>query len=280
MVEKKSKIWENISMPQLVKSIADQYRLSYAVPNDHFVWDRVLQNDQSNWETLVSSCNSLGYFVTANGTHIHVYDPYKALLRGLPYVELKSVKGSSGVVSYAPGNILELNGTFGEYTPDGHASTFKYVGIDNSGNLISTETVEDDIDYSGLGEKVVSKYVNTVTRDVTSLEMLKRFAGAEIRKRYPYNVSVYTTGIAEPMPGSIAKIDNYDSYFDGYWLVRSIKHQVSRSNYVTKLSLSTDATSKAPPIRRPVAAFKQPPEPVIDVDTWVAKSSLEDLYVG
>lgn len=279
MVEKKSKIWENISMPQLVKSIADQYQMSYSVPDDYFVWNRVLQNDKSNWEILVETCNALGYFVTANGTHIHVYDPYKVLSRQLPYVELTSVRGARGSVTPIPGRIMELTGTFGEYTPDGHASTFKYVGIDNNGNLISTETLDNDEDFSGLGEKVYSKYVNTVTKDVTSLEMLKRFAGAALRKRYPYNVSVSTIGLAEPMPGSVAKINEYDSYFDGYWLVRSVKHMVTRSNYVTNLSLSSDATNKALPTFRPVGAFKQPPTSILNNEnTWVAQFSMEDIY--
>jgi len=279
MVEKKSKIWENISMPQLVKKIANQYEMSYSVPDDYFVWDRVLQNDKSNWEILVETCNSLGYFVTANGTHIHIYDPYKVLSRQLPYVELTSVRGSKGSVSTIPGRILELTGTFGEYTPNGNSSAFKYVGIDNSGNLISTETLDDVEDFSGLGQRVDSKHIDTVTKDVTSLEMLKRFAGAALRKRYPYNVSVSTIGLAEPMPGSVAKLDEYDSYFDGYWLVRSVKHMVTRSNYVTKLSLSSDSTNGSLPLIRPVGAFKQPPTSVLNnKNTWVAEYAMEDIY--
>lgn len=280
MAEKKNKVWENIPLPQLVKKIADQYDLSYAVPDDYFTWTRILQNNESNWELLVRTCTSLGYFITAHGTNIHVYDPYKVLSRQLPYVELNTVRGLSGAATYAPGNILEFTGTFGEYTPDGHASTYKYVGIDNSGNMITTDGMDDDLTYSGLGEKVSSKFINTITKDVTSLDMLKRFAGAALRNRYPYNATAITTGIAEPVPGSVARVNEYDSNFDGYWIVRKVKHRVTRANYITELTMSTDSLSKALPTVRPVAAFKQPPESALSGDSWVAVRAVEDIYAG
>lgn len=280
MTEKKNKVWENMPFPQLVKNLSEQYGMSYSVPNDYFTWTRILQNNKSNWELLVEVCTSLGYVVTANGTHIHVYDPYKAISRKLPYVELMTVRGLSGATAYAPGNILEFTGTFGEYTPDGHASTYRYVGIDNSGNMITTDNMEDDISYSGFGEKIESRFVNTITKDVTSLDMLKRFAGAALRQRYPYNATAITTGIPEPVPGSIARVDEYDSNFDGYWLVRKVKHRITRSNYVTELSLSTDSTSRVQPIIRPVAAFKEPPSTALNGDQWVSIYSMEDIYAG
>lgn len=280
MAEKKNKVWENIPLPQLVQKLADQYDFSYSVPDDYFTWTRLLQNNESNWELLVKTCNSLGYFVTAHGTNLHVYDPYKVISRQLPYVELMTVRGLSGATTYAPGNVLEFAGTFGEYTPDGHASTYRFVGIDNSGNVITSEGDESNLTFSGLGEKVTSKFVNTITKDVTSLDMLKRFAGAALRSRYPYNATAITTGIPEPVPGSVAKIKEYDSNFDGYWLVRKVKHRITRSNYITELSLSTDATSKSTPSIRPVAAFKEPPGSALYGDRWVSIRSMEDVYAG
>ena len=276
MSSSKNKVWENVNLPNIVESIATAYNYSYSVPADYFVWNRLLQNQQSDWAFLQETCSSLGYSLTTNGTHMHIYDPYKALGRNLPYVELVTVRGASGDMVYLPGRIMEFTGTFGDVTPDGNSSRFDYVGIDSSGRAITSST--DDTTYSRLGEVVPSRYTTTVNVNVSSVEMLNKFANSAVRKRYPYNAKVTVTGTPDPVPGSIAKVDNYDSNFDGYWLVRSVRHTVTRSNFLTELTISTDSTSGKNPEVTPVVAYADPPSPTLTDEGWASSRAYGDVY--
>jgi hypothetical protein len=88
-----------------------------------------------------------------------------------------------------------------------------------------------------------------------------------------------TTGIPDPVPGSVVKIDKYASNFDGFWLVRGIKHTISRSNYVSELEISTDSTTGKQYGSVPGSAFKTPPVPQISKAHWVSSVDFGDIYV-
>jgi phage protein D len=277
MSNDKYKVWENVTLANIVEKIATTYGYSFAVPDDRFVWKRLLQNKKSDWQFLKDACNSIGYYMTTSGTHIHVYDPYKAIARQLPYVDLLTVRGAYGDLKYSPGRIMEFSGLFGDVTLDGAISKYNYVGIDSSGTVVQASTSDDD--FTQLGELVERRYTNEVATNVTSIEMLNKLAKASTKQNYPYNATAIVTGVPDPVPGSVVKIDNYDSYFDGYWLVRGAKHMVTRSNYLTELTLSTDSNNGALPTVQPGSAFKTPPLPVLVDNTWKASLEFSDIYV-
>jgi len=277
MVYPKYKTWENITLVQLVSQIAETYGYSYAVPNDTFVWKRLAQTGTSDWELLTSACKSIGYNVTASGTHIHVYDPYKAVPRQLPYVELLTVRGAYGDLKYAPGRIMEFNGLFGNTTLEGNVYNYNYVGIDSSGTVVRSST--EDADFTGFGELAARKGVAEVSTNVTSLEMLNKLSKASTKHNYPYNATALVTGVPDPVPGSVVKVDNFNSNFDGYWLVRGARHTVTRSNYVTELTIATDSTTGKNIESKPGAAFNPPPPPVLNKDNvWVSSLDFGDVY--
>jgi hypothetical protein len=277
MSSTKNKVWENVTLPNIVEALAGAYNYSYCVPDDQFVWSRLLQNQQSDWAFLAETASSVGYSLLTNGTHLNLYDPFKAIGRKLPYVELLTVRGAYGDLDYVPGRIMEFTGTFGDVTPDGNSNRFDYVGIDSSGRAINSAITDET--YSQLGVAVPSRYTHTVNTNVSSVGMLNKFAGAAARTGYPYNAKVKVTGIPEPLPGSIAKIDNYDSNFDGYWLVRAVKHTVTRSNFLTELTIATDSTNGKNPEVRPVAAYTLPPTPTLTDKGWIASKAFGDVYV-
>lgn len=277
MKAQKNKAWSDISLPILVDSIASTYNYSYSVPEDYFTWPRLVQSKQSDWALLSSAAQSLGYGMTVNGTHIHIYDPYKAISRRLPYVELKTLRGTSGSPKYIPGAVMEFNGTFGDITPDGTSNKFEFVGIDNTGNVV---TVDTDEMWTQLGERVPERFTDQITANTASVDMLSRFAKAKKKMTYPYNATAVVTGVAEAMPGSVAKLDNYDSNFDGYWIVKSVCHTITRSNFVTEMKLSTDATSKSEPTVEPTSAYEEPPAPRLSYsDRWESSKEYNNVYV-
>lgn len=277
MKAQKNRSWDNVSLPVIVETLASTYKYSYSVFNDPFIWTRLVQSKQSDWEFLANAVKALGYGMTINGTHIHVYDPHKAISRQLPYVELKTLRGAENSPQYVPGRIMEFTGTFGDITPDGTSSDFEYIGLDNTGDTVRANSSEE---HSLLGEKVTSRFTHQIGTNITSVAMLKKFAEASGRVLYPYSATVTTTGIAEPVPNSVAKIDNYDSNFDGYWLIKEVTHTVTRSNYITELKLVTDSLSTTPPTIRPGAAYETPPPPKLNtLDRWESSKEYNNVYV-
>lgn len=276
MTSKKNRTWENITISQLVQQVADQYNYSFAVPNDSFTWKRLLQSQQSDWEFLKNTCNNAGYYVTTSNTHIHVYDPFKAFARQMPYVELLTVRGSQGDLQYAPGRIMEFRGIFGDITDEGDVFKYTFIGIDSAGTLVTADSSAED--FTSLGELYERKYTSEVTTNVDSIEMLNRLTNASTKRYYPFNATVKVTGVPDPVPGSVVKVDNYNSYFDGYWLVRGVRHEITRSNYMTELTIATDSTNGSLPERKPGAAFKTPPVPSLRDNVWESSVSFEDVY--
>ena len=108
--------------------------------------------------------------------------------------------------------------------------------------------------------------------------MLTKYAVGRMKKRYPYNAKVVLTGVPDPIPGSIAKVNNYDSKFDGLWIVKSVKHTVTRSNYLTEVVLATDSTNNTTPTIAPTTAFVTPPEPTLLNNTWIASQMDAVVY--
>ena len=109
--------------------------------------------------------------------------------------------------------------------------------------------------------------------------MLDKIVEASTKTHYPYNATVMTTGIPDPVPGSVVKIDKYASNFDGLWLVRGIKHTISRSHYVSELTLATDSTTGKQYVAIPGSAFIAPPAPTLLNNQWVATIDFGDVYV-
>ena len=277
MTMPKHRTWEKVTLPQLVEQIATSYGYSYSVPADSFVWQRLLQNGISDWHLLCKACHDIGYSMTASATHIHIYDPYKTISRQLPYAELVTVKGASGSMKYAPGRIMEFKGLFGNTTLDGEIYNYDFVGLDSAGNLVKGST--DNESYSNYGELAERVGTAEATANVTSQEMLDKIVEASTKTHYPYNATVMTTGIPDPVPGSVVKIDKYASNFDGLWLVRGIKHTISRSHYVSELTLATDSTTGKQYVAIPGSAFIAPPAPTLLNNQWVATIDFGDVYV-
>jgi phage protein D len=173
---------------------------------------------------------------------------------------------------------MEFRGLFGDVTLDGPVSNYNFVSVDSSGTVLTSNS--DDTNFTKLGEAVERKYTQEVATNVNSIEELNKYAEASTKTNYPYNATAVVTGVPDPVPGSVVKIDNYDSYFDGYWLVRGAKHIVTRSNYLTELTISTDSNNGATPIKQPGSAYKLPPEPRLSGNYWLSSTEFADVYAN
>lgn len=275
MKPKKSRVWEKVTIRQVVTKISDEYKYSCQVPTNPYIFTRLAQSHESDVEFLVRVCTSQGYRVHISGSHIHVYDPFKAVSRNMPYAELTTLSDSSTNVKFAPGRVMEFDGTFGSNTPYGSSNNYVIETLDNDGNLIQYKNEEESM---GLGTTVPARFTDSVPLNAVSLSAVQSISGAKVRNRNPFHAQVSTTGIPEVMVGSLVKLNKYDSKFDGFWLVSKISQKVSRSNYVTELSIVRDSTTNEELITSNGLPYTIPDEPIIVNDLWVSSNPKVSLY--
>ena len=79
-------------------------------------------------------------------------------------------------------------------------------------------------------------------------------------------------------PGGIAKIEGYDSKFDGLWYIASVKQVLGGIGMTTTLELILDSTNEASPTIYNTQRFKKPPEPQFLNGEWVSTNRLINVY--
>lgn len=275
MKSKKSRVWEKVTIRQVVSKIAGEYRYSCQVPDNPYIFTRLTQSHESDMEFLVRVCTSQGYKVSITGSHIHVYDPFKAVSRNMPYAELTTLSDSSTNTKFAPGRIMEFDGTFGSNTPYGSSNNYVIETLDNDGHLIRYQTGDESM---GLGTTVPARFTDSVPLNAVSFSAVQSIGGAKLRNRVPFHAHVVTTGIPEVKVGSLVRLNKYDSKFDGFWMVSKVSQKVTRSNYITELSLVRDSTNNEEPVISNGLSYEVPDEPVIVSDTWVSSEPKVSLY--
>jgi phage protein D len=275
MKQTSSTVYKNITLPKLVKAIANKYSFSYSVPNNNFTIPSVDQTSQSDWEVLISTANKLGYFVTVNNTHITVYDPFSSYYRALPATTLNTLETSEGTVR-KPGNVLEFKGTFGDITPHGSSHNYVLKSIDSKGKPIQYSTTNSQ--GSGLGRQVSRRFTQEITVNATTKEALKQYADGYLKKSVPLHADVTTMGISTVFPGSIVLVNNYKSEFDGYWVVEEARHVINTNHYMTHLHIKTDSTNQDPLQGSVGKNVKKHPGSRLYKDTWVTDKDFSYVY--
>lgn len=271
---KHADLWENISMKSLVKDIADRYQYSYSVPNDDFFFYRRTQDGISDWEFLVEIADAMGYSMTVHGTHIHVFDRYKAIGRQISYHVLKTAS-TKNPLRVEPGVILTFNGVFGQVTPAGTSNTDDIQSLDNEGNLISAQTVSRS---SGSGKTIPSRFTDQISVSITSPDYVTRHLEARAKHRFPFAARVELTGTAGIKPGGIVSIDGFNGKFDGLWYVTKAIHRLTLDKYFTELELLRDSTNDEAFRITPVKRMGEVPESNLREGVWKASTQMEDIY--
>ena len=270
-----SNVYKNITLPKLVKAIAKKYNFSYSVPNNNYVIPTVDQSSMSDWEVLTSTAKKLGYFVTATNTHITVYDPFSSFYRGLTPTTLNTLQAQDGA-DRKPGNVLEFKGTFGDVTPHGSSHNYLIKTLDSTGKSVEYST-KDSVG-SGMGKQVKRRFTQEITMNAVSKEALRNYAGGFLKQSIPLHADVTALGISTVFPGSIVYLNNYNSEYDGYWVVEEVRHLINRNHYLTDLHIKTDSLNtgktKAPPGKR---FIKYPGSKLVN-GNWVTSKEFNYVY--
>ena len=275
MMGAKSKLWENVSIKSIAEQLCDTYRFSLDVIDDNFILPRLMQKGESDWAFLIRICEKYGYSVTVHGTHMHIWDPFKAIGRRPSYEELTSVSSSLGA---APGNILNFKGTFGYVTPQGYSTNYEVSSLDNDGvsQTVSSTSFSKE-SWSGINDP--SKFYNVVLESVQTVAEAEKIVGAKERRTFPFNASVEISAGSGIVPGGIVKVTGYNSHFDGLWYVRDVKHTIGGSSYFTKLEISRDFNTSESFVVPPTQLAQTAPEPEFVAGEWRASSERVNAYV-
>jgi len=268
-------IYKNTTISKLVKTLAKKYNASYSVPNNDFVIPVISQQNQSDWELLVTEVNKFGYRVTATSSHINVYDPFSGYFHNQPITELESPGRAAGK-NRKPGSILEFKGTFGDVTPYGNSHNYDINTLDKRGKTITSST--SALAGTRLGKKVKNRFTHSISTQSQSKAHLNQMTKGYKLNSFPYYAEVTVAGISTPVPGSLVLVKNYDSRFDGYWIVESVEHSINTDHYITKLCIKTDSTIDVAGTFINEPQYKKPPKSNLIQARWVTEKEMAYVY--
>ena len=266
----KVRVWQDMTLPSLVKELSVTYHFSYSVPKEHTMFPQLIQSGKTDWEFLVEVADFLGYSVSLHGTHLTIWDRYRYLARRSYYGEVNSSKNAPGRTYDAPGRLLEITGDFKEH------SHFSASAIAPSGQ--ATGTLGPFTVNSGAGRNTINKYVNETSVSAPSMDIAEVAVIGMHKKSFPFSVQVLTSGMTGCIPGGIINIVDTGSYFDGLWCVTGVTQTLNRDRYITKITAIKDSTNQDPVTLPPAQKFAEPPPPVLLGGAWASSKQLEETY--
>ena len=277
MKSKKSKAWENVTISDIAKTIADTYKFSVSVPKDLYRFPRLVQSSKSDWEFLKETCNTLGYSINARGTHLHIWDPFQAMNQRISYAMLKTIAGLSGNVSPNVGQVLNFDATIGNVSTTGER-TPETLHILDKNNVVLSVGGDLNKEISGLGTPLESPFTDTLSKNADSYEMANKFVMGSLRNKFSMSATVQITGNPTIKPGGIVKLDKYNTDFDGFWYVRSARHEITHSQLVTTLEMVKDSIGDATYTTEVAEGYATPPVPSLLNKRWVSSTNYINSY--
>jgi hypothetical protein len=276
MKSTRSRVWGATTIYKIAQEIAARYKFSLSVIKDEFIIRNAVQANESDWEFLVRLCETYGYSMTVHGTHMRIWDPFKAIGRRASFERLVPQNTYAGPT---PGAILKLTGTFGYLTPDGESYKYRVSSIDDNGSITIVSDPENGPvpSWSGYGE--TPQYISTLVDSAMSIGEGQKLIEAERKKNFAFNAHVQISAGAGIVPGGIVSVDGYEANFEGLWYVRDVKHSVGGSTYGTELMISRDYNTSGEFLVPPVTLEGLAPEANYVDNGWVASKQTVELYV-
>lgn len=270
----RQRVWENTTIYKIGQEIAKYYKFSIDVLKDEFVISRIVQASESDWEFLRRICGTYGYSFSVHGTHIHIWDPFKASGRRPSYERIVPVSAVSDAV---PGSILKFTGTFGTLTVDGSSYRYELTSFDNSGTIVTNAETSPIKAWSGVNES--PKYSTILAESATSVGEARKIIDGKRRHTFPFNAKVELMAGAGIVPGGIVEVLGYDSGIDGLWYVKSVRHNIGGTSYTTHIEIGKDHNTEGNFVVAPTKLAESAPEAVFLDNTWKSSKGRVVLYV-
>ena len=273
MRSRKNRSWESKTLAQIATEIAQDYSLTLSVPQNNYVFPRLVQSGKSDWELLTYAANYLGYQVLMRGVHIDIWDPFAAFSRTGSTI-LYAMSGNKGKLNSSPGQILKFHGVIGAITPSS-ARTNETMHALVGNQIVSTSYSAS----TGYGQAVQSIFKDEISGNASSVEMAEAVLQGRSREKLPYIAHVDIVGDPAIEPGMSVQVDKYDSGLDGLWIVQSVRHEISRGIAMSYLTLGKDSNDIGV-VNSQVIASPMPEltEPVLKYNRWVTERDIIHVY--
>ena len=252
---KKTRIWEKVTLANIVKELSNTYRFTFSIPNDSSTFPRVIQSEESDWEFLVRVASALGYYANMHGTHLVLWDRTRYLARRASYGEVLSFKDSTARTIDRPGVIIDMDASY-ELPSSSTAS-----GIDSAGNR--TGNIGPFSNNTGAGYEVNHLFNNELFLNTTSVGLANAVVRSDNIASKPFVARVLTQGLTGCLPGGIIRMDSYGSDTDGLWCIMSVKQRAIRDRFTSELILTRESTNDSPVNLPPEQFFAEVPDPVL-----------------
>lgn len=277
MRSRKNNVWENKTIYEVAKEIADRYKFSVSVPKDEYRFPRLVQSGISDWALLVQTASQLGYSVIVENTHVNIWDPMDALGRTKEYAVLETLRRTNGNPTPRMGQILRFDGRIGAVTTTASRTPDSISFLDSDSN-ITTITGILDSETSGLVNSLASMFRDTLTLNADSYAMGSRIIKSKLRYKYPLSADVEITGTPIIYPGGIVKVDKYNSDLDGFWYVCSVRHDITKFDLVTTVHIVKDSLDGELVDVMPVTTVGTAPEAALVNGKWISEKDYVDVY--
>lgn len=255
----KSKSWSGYTLAEVATEICDRHGYSLDAPADPLIVPGIHQANESDWQFLVRYASQLGYVVTMHGTHMHIFDPYKAYGRQVSVHRLYTTRSNLGL-NPVPGQILKFEGTFGESVSDG---LYK----DSLVAVLGDDGLTFDVSTSEVFGTSGGRFTDRLPDYVGSYAEAERVLASRSKECNDYRASIQVLGVAGMLPGGVVDVDNFDADYDGLWYVHSLKHEISASgSFFTTIDAGRNRRETVTPVF--VERYAPPPEPRFVSGKW------------
>lgn len=273
MRSRKTEVHNNKTIVKIAKEFAEKYNFTVSVPNDPYVYPRLVQSGESDWGFLSRVVEMSGYRVLMRGTHIDIWDPF-ALFGRVATTPLYAMSGNNGNMNAASGQVIKFHGVVGAVTPTAAKVP------DTIHALIGGEVATLSMDVStGLGTPVKSVFNDEVSENADSIDMAKAILKGRSREKFPYTAHVDVVGDPSLAPGMLVNIDRYNSALDGIWLIKAVRHEMFRGSSMSYLTLVKDSnfSNVIDPTEKVTPAIELT-DPYIRNMQWVTTRELVNVY--
>lgn len=265
--------WETTSLHDVAFEFAKRYDFSVDVPNDEVVYDSLIQVNESDWQFLVRYANMMGYKTTCHGTHLHLYDPFKASVRSTSAHRLSTAPTDGFDMRSAPGQIMSFDMSVEDKRKSGQI------------NIPIVSVINDDGTVFDLSSRDLNRQ-NGTSRDRDAREHVfadtyakaQRALMAAQRRYYDYEATAVVSGVPGALPGGVALLDGYRNDFDGMWYVCGVTHTLVNQMFMSELSLRRNRNNQLDEYR-PVTRYAEPPSPEWEGSYWRSSKRYLNAYV-
>jgi hypothetical protein len=248
--QQRQRVFENTTASEVVKSIAQEYKLSAYVQDHPRVYDQIVQAGHTELQFMSRLAKQCGYSLRIENTSLYFQELTSDFTT---YRETAASFYMSGANEPKGSTLYSFNLTLGESVvyADAYKSAMQIAGVDprtKEINVIAAQAREESIRETAKTEFFDGYDTKTVAPGY--LPSLYEANSNQLRQRFAYRARVQVFGTPTVGPDKPVYLTGIGPEYSGYWIVLSAQHQIIETSpnifqYTTFLEVGTDSIGTA-----------------------------------